>query len=74
MNIILLSVSIFFNVVTSDGQGDVYVCNNHSTKKYHLSPTCKGLSHCQFKIVKLSAQTAKNKKMTLCGWESKKNK
>ena len=71
---ILLSLSIFFNAVISKGPGEVYICNNHKTDKYHLSPTCKGLRNCQFKIVKISAQSAKNKKMSLCAWEGKKSK
>lgn len=71
MKIILLSASILLSVILSAGP-DVYICNNGKTKKYHNSPACKGLKRCQFKIVKISAQTAKKNGMTLCAWEGKK--
>lgn len=60
--------------MVSYGPGEVYICNNKKADKYHNSPTCRGLSNCQFKIVKISAQTAKKKGMTLCAWEGKKSK
>jgi len=68
---ILLSMRILLNTTTAAGP-DVYICNNKITDKYHYSSTCRGLSNCQFKIVKITIAGAKAKKMTLCGWESKK--
>ena len=72
MTTILFLVRIFFSTVIPAGTTDVYICNNKQTDKYHYSSTCRGLSNCQFKIVKISVQSAKSKKMTLCAWESKK--
>lgn len=72
MNILLLSAYLFLNTVNATIPEDVYICNNGKAEKYHHSATCRGLSNCQFKIVKISAKVAKNKGMTLCGWESKK--
>ena len=66
----LLLVRILLNTATPAGP-DVYICNNKITDKYHNSSTCRGLSNCQFKIVKITVASAKAKKMTLCGWESK---
>jgi len=69
---ILLIVRIFFNTAFTSGPADVYICDNKTTDKYHYSSTCRGLSNCQFKVVKTTIQKVKGKKMTLCAWESKK--
>lgn len=74
MKAILLSGWIFFSNLLSAGPEEVYICNNNKVEKYHKSATCRGLGNCQFKIVKISVQSAKNKGLTLCGWESKKKK
>ncbi|WP_442591211.1 hypothetical protein ACSBL2_08260 [Pedobacter sp. AW31-3R] len=74
MNILLLSGFLIFSTITFAGPGDVYICNNKKAEKYHYSPTCRGLSNCQFKIVKITAKAAKNKGMTLCAWETKNKK
>lgn len=74
MNTILLFGYIFFNTMTSAEPKEVFLCNNKKTKKYHYSSSCKGLSNCQFKIAKMTLSSAKNKGMTLCAWEAKKNK
>jgi hypothetical protein len=54
---------------TVSGSKDVYICDNKKTKKYHLSDKCRGLSNCQFKIVKSDERSSIVKGMTLCLWE-----
>jgi hypothetical protein len=68
----LLILYVTLNVAFTLAPNDVYICSNKTTDKYHYSSTCRGLSNCQFKILKLSLQKAKSKGMTLCAWESKK--
>ncbi|RZJ77534.1 MAG: hypothetical protein EOO47_16530 [Flavobacterium sp.] len=48
---------------------NVYICNNGKTTKYHLKPNCRGLSNCQYKILKTTLEKAKKERKTLCGWE-----
>ena len=45
------SFTIFQNVV--------YICNGPSSKVYHKSNTCKGLSHCSTKVYKTTVEEAK---------------
>lgn len=47
----------------------VYVCNSSTSKKYHYSKSCRGLNACSHQIVVMSVSDARNKKLTLCGWE-----
>ena len=46
-----------------------YLCNNGKTTKYHLKENCRGLSNCQYKIVKTTLEKVKKDKKTLCKWE-----
>jgi 5-bromo-4-chloroindolyl phosphate hydrolysis protein len=48
---------------------NVYICNSGKTDKYHLKQNCRGLSNCQYKIVKTTLEKAKKDKKTLCKWE-----
>lgn len=48
---------------------EVYICNNGSTKKYHYTTNCRGLSNCSYKILKSTLDKAKKDGKTLCGWE-----
>nr|WP_199158173.1 hypothetical protein [Pedobacter sp. ASV2] len=48
---------------------DVYICSSGNTKKYHNDSKCRGLSNCQYKIVKITLEKAKKDGMTLCKWE-----
>ncbi|MDG4946985.1 hypothetical protein NMK71_11235 [Weeksellaceae bacterium KMM 9713] len=47
----------------------VYICNGKSSKKYHLTPNCRGLSNCSTKIYKVTKDEARRLNRTLCGWE-----
>lgn len=70
MNIILLLSFLFLNHITDTKPNTtVYICASKSAKKYHYSPHCRGLSDCQYKIVKTTLAVAKSKGRTLCRWE-----
>ncbi len=48
----------------------VYICDNASSKKYHLKSNCKGLEKCESELVKLTKEEAVEKRKTeLCGDE-----
>lgn len=69
MKTLLLSVFLFLTNVTCKEAPTVYICDSSGAKRYHLSSTCKGLSNCQHKILKVSLDAAKRKGRTLCGFE-----
>lgn len=69
MKTLLLLALFSFNQIKATKSATVYICSNKKTKKYHQKPDCRGLSNCQYKIVKLSLAAAKSKGMTLCRWE-----
>ncbi|WP_025142206.1 hypothetical protein [Pedobacter jeongneungensis] len=66
-----LSLLIFFfaNIITCKESTTVYICNSPNAKRYHNSSSCKGLSNCTYKIVKVDIEKAKKDGKTLCGWE-----
>lgn len=44
----------------------VYICNGPSSKKYHKTSNCRGLSNCSTAKQKLSKADAMNKGRTAC--------
>ena len=55
--------------LVSVNETEVYVCTGPSSKKYHYSNSCRGLSRCSKSIVKVKLSKAKEMGRTLCGWE-----
>ena len=47
----------------------VYVCDSPHATRYHLNEHCRGLSNCDFRIVKIPLDSAKARGLTLCKWE-----
>ncbi|WP_435623163.1 hypothetical protein [Flagellimonas sp.] len=47
----------------------VYICNGKYSKRYHLSPYCRGLSNCKASISSVTVAEARYMGRTLCGWE-----
>lgn len=47
----------------------VYICNGRYSKRYHLTPYCRGLSNCRASVSSVSVDEARNVGRTLCGWE-----
>ncbi len=47
----------------------VYICNGKYSKRYHLTPYCRGLSNCRASISSVSLDEARSMGRTLCGWE-----
>ncbi|WP_422350019.1 hypothetical protein [Flagellimonas sp.] len=47
----------------------VYICNGRYSKRYHLTPYCRGLSNCKASVSSVSVDEARNMGRTLCGWE-----
>ena len=52
MKSLLLSLLFFF--LQSDKT--VYICGSGKADKYHLKENCRGLSNCQYKIVKTTLE------------------
>lgn len=68
----MLSLLIFFlsNITCKEETPTtVYVCDSPNAKKYHYKADCRGLSNCNYKIVKTTLEKAKKDKKTQCGWE-----
>jgi len=57
------------NIKNKASESTVYVCTGPSSKKYHFTKSCRGLSRCSKDIVKVTLGKAKEMKRTLCGWE-----
>jgi hypothetical protein len=47
----------------------VYLCDSEGGKKYHFTESCRGLSNCKHRIVKVTLEEAKGLGKGLCGWE-----
>ena len=64
---------LFFVLLVScsqnDGDNEVYICKGPSSKKYHLTPECRGLSNCSTKTYKVELPKAKKMGRSLCGLE-----
>ena len=54
----LLFITLAFSSFTIF-QNIVYVCKGPSSKVYHKSNTCKGLSHCSTQVYKVTVEEAK---------------
>lgn len=50
-------------------QKKVYICKGAMSKRYHISPKCKGLKKCSTKIHEVSLSEAKSIGRTLCKYE-----
>ena len=59
----------FFTNITCKENTTVYICNSGNAKKYHYTSSCRGLSNCTYKIIKVEIEKAKKDGKTLCGWE-----
>lgn len=46
--------------------GMVYICTGSSSKRYHSSAECRGLSNCQGTIAKVSLEKARGMGRTPC--------
>lgn len=64
----LLATLIIINIFNTTAI-NVYVCGSGKSEKYHLKENCRGLSNCQYKIVKTTLEKVKKDKKTLCKWE-----
>ena len=65
----IIAVVFTLSILTYFSQSEVYVCKRPSSKKYHLTEKCRGLSNCSTKIYKVKLSEAKKMNRTLCGWE-----
>jgi hypothetical protein len=54
----LLLITLAFSSFTLF-QSIVYVCKGPSSKVYHKSNSCKGLSHCSTQVYKVTVEEAK---------------
>lgn len=61
---LLILITLFYQTSTN-----VYICGSGKADKYHLKENCRGLSNCQYKIVKTTLEKVKKDKKTLCKWE-----
>ena len=64
---VLLITGLFFYSFAVETQ--VYICKTKSSKKYHYSKSCRGLSRCSTTIEGVTIKKAKALGRTLCGWE-----
>lgn len=66
---LLLTGSLFLSNTSSSPYRDVYICKGPQSKKYHLTPSCRGLTRCSTSTFKVSIEEARGIGRTLCGWE-----
>jgi len=48
---------------------NVYICDSPNAIRYHLRSNCKGLRNCTHRILTVSLDEAKKRKLTLCKLE-----
>lgn len=65
----LVTVSFTFEDTITEKLNSVYICTGTSSKKYHFTKNCRGLSACKATIKEVDKTTAINFGRTLCGWE-----
>lgn len=65
----LIFVFIFPFLSASSGAEEVYICKSKGASKYHYKENCRGLSACKHEVVKITLKSAKDKGLTICGWE-----
>lgn len=68
MRILLLQIILLVQI-SIQKKNTVYFCDSNYAKKYHLRNDCKGLSHCTHKIIELTLEEAKKRKLELCKFE-----
>jgi len=71
MKSLFIALLFLSSPICQDGKPPTtaYLCNNGKTTKYHLKENCRGLSNCQYKVVKTTLEKVKKDKKTLCKWE-----
>lgn len=62
-------IFFLFGVAACAGPKTVYICNSKNARKYHYTAECRGLSDCQYRIVKTTLKSAVGSNKTLCDWE-----
>ncbi len=67
--LLLLILASSLNFSSQQTTNEVYFCDSKGGKKYHFTKDCRGLSNCKHKIEKIKLTDAKNKGLTLCGFE-----
>jgi hypothetical protein len=55
--------------MTVKSTGSVYICDSPNATRFHLKKECNGLDKCTHEIKSVTAETAKSRGLTLCGWE-----
>lgn len=68
MKTLLLSLILLLNTSLNPPTA-VYICSGAKGKKYHLRNDCRGLSHCQHRVLKMTLLEAEKEGRTLCGFE-----
>lgn len=68
MLVFILTLALF-TVAPQISTDKVYICKGKSSKKYHLTKKCRGLSNCATDISEVSLEAAKKLGRGLCGWE-----
>lgn len=64
-----LFIFFLFSAARCADPKTVYICNSKNARKYHYTADCRGLSDCQYRIVKTTLKSAVNSNKTLCDWE-----
>lgn len=48
---------------------NVYICDSPNAEKFHLDKECRGLNNCKHEIISSTRDAARQRGLTLCGWE-----
>lgn len=65
----LLFIILLLGETECASPNTVYTCNSPNARKYHLKENCRGLSGCQYHIIKTTLEKAQKENKTLCNWE-----
>lgn len=50
------------------GGGSVWICMGPGSRRYHISPSCRGFNNCTTNAYKVTLSKAQSMGRTPCGW------
>ena len=65
--LVIISTIILSLTLTQDNSSKVYICTGGSSKKYHKTSSCTGLSRCSGEVKSITLDEAKKIGRTPCG-------
>lgn len=69
MKTILLFTLLLVCGAATNRAETIYICDSPNAEKFHLVKDCRGLNNCKHQIISSTREAARQRGLTLCGWE-----